>query len=167
MTYVLVEKSTLLSLENKTEGQSAQNEQGGLLLGYRKKSGLQITGFTLPQRSDLASPMIFKRNSEGHAQLALKAWGESRGTVDWIGEWHTHPAGNSAPSTTDIANWVRLSEHTKKPMVFLILSKLGWYVGLQHHSPKRLVPLQCIESNSNAALFGKCPNDHQKVKCTQ
>lgn len=163
MTYVLVEKSTLLSLENKTEGQWAQNEQGGLLLGYRKKSGLQITGFTLPQRSDLASPMIFKRNSEGHAQLALKAWEKSRGIVDWIGEWHTHPGGNSAPSTTDIANWVRLSEHARKPMVFLILSKFGWYVGLQHHSPKRLVPLQCIESNSTATLFGEHTNFHSKA----
>ncbi|WP_432762114.1 Mov34/MPN/PAD-1 family protein [Thalassospira xiamenensis] len=141
----------------------AKNEQGGLLFGYRKKSGLQVTGFTVPQSSDLASPVIFKRSSNGHAQLALSAWKESGGTVDWIGEWHTHPVGNSAPSTTDIANWVRLAEHVRKPMVFLILSKFGWYVGLQHHSPKRLVPLQCIESNSTASLFGEHTNFHSKA----
>lgn len=167
MTYVLVPKATLVGLEQKTKILWAKNEQGGLLLGYRKKSGLQVTGFTVPQSSDLASPVIFKRSSNGHAQLALSAWKESGGTIDWIGEWHTHPVGNSAPSTTDIANWVRLAEHVRKPMVFLILSKFGWYVGLQNHSSEQLVALQCIETNSNAALFGKCPNDHQKVKFTQ
>jgi integrative and conjugative element protein (TIGR02256 family) len=130
------------------------NEQGGLLLGYRKESALQITSYTLPQKWDYATPFLFKRNTRGHKKLAHDEWRRSGKTVDWLGEWHTHPGGTATPSITDRRSWQRLVRHTKKPMTFLIFSDHEMYAGLQQLVPASLRQLDKVEENEEAILLG-------------
>lgn len=130
------------------------NEQGGILLGYRKENALQITNYTLPQKWDYASPVLFNRSTRGHKKLAHDEWRRSGRIVDWLGEWHTHPGGVAIPSITDRQSWFRLVRHTKNPMIFLIFSDQDMYAGLQQLVPAILKQLKLVERNEDAILFG-------------
>ena len=130
------------------------NEEGGLLLGFRKENALQITNYTLPQKWDYATPILFERSTRGHKKFARDEWRRSGRTVDWLGEWHTHPGGSAIPSNTDRKSWLHLVRHTKNPMTFLIFSEQDMYVGLQQPMPTSLRRLEPIEKNEEAVLFG-------------
>ncbi|MCC4243955.1 Mov34/MPN/PAD-1 family protein [Stappia indica] len=129
-------------------------EQGGLLLGLRKENALQITSYTLPQKWDYATPVLFNRHVRGHRELAQEEWRRSGKTVDWLGEWHTHPRGVALPSMTDRQSWLHLARHTKNPMVFLIFSGCSIYAGLQQVAPTSFRQLSQIERNEEAVLLG-------------
>jgi integrative and conjugative element protein (TIGR02256 family) len=129
-----------------------QNERGGLLLGYRKPGALQIVQATLPEPWDFATPTLFRRSERGHRERALLSWRDSERTMDWIGEWHTHPGGSASPSFIDKGSWKRLVKHTRKPMVFLIAGARDLYVGMQDprsNGPKRMV----VEEQSGEAIL--------------
>jgi integrative and conjugative element protein (TIGR02256 family) len=76
-------------------------ERGGLLLGHRKADAIQLTSATFPNAWDQGAPTRFYRSERGHCVIALRAWLKSGMTVDWVGEWHTHPGGSAAPSFID------------------------------------------------------------------
>ncbi|TYC61396.1 hypothetical protein FMN50_06875 [Rhodobacterales bacterium] len=154
MTEVLFPNAIIDELRRRIQASRTGNEQGGLLLGYRKANTLQITSYTVPQKWDYATPVLFKRSMRGHKKLALHEWRRSGKTVDWLGEWHTHPGGAAIPSFTDRQSWQRLVLHTKKPMTFLIFSDHGLYAGLQQPVPMSLRQLRQIEENGAATMFG-------------
>ena len=132
----------------------SSNEAGGLLLGMRKGDAIHLTKLTLPNMWDRATPVQFERSALGHRMTALRTWKTSRGTVDWVGEWHTHPFGSSNPSFTDQTSWRKLANHTKRPMAFIIGGKKDSFVGIQLHANRSVVRLMLIESNDAFQLFG-------------
>src|SRR3546814_20615834 len=81
---------------------------------------IQITDLTYPSGWDKATPALFKRSALGHRITALRAWKSSGGTVDWVGEWHTHPFASSNPSSVDLRSWRKLAKHSRRPMAFII-----------------------------------------------
>lgn len=107
-------------------------EAGGLLLGLRRPGSLEIVTASHPLAKDKRSPTEFVRRDPGHSELAFHAWKASGGTIDWIGEWHTHPFGSANPSGIDLKNWRRLAAHTGSPMVFVIVGKSEVFYGIQH-----------------------------------
>lgn len=154
MIDVLFPNAMIDELRQRIRKCRTRNEQGGLLLGYRKENALQVISYTLPQKWDYATPVLFKRSMRGHKKLAYDEWRRSGKTVDWLGEWHTHPGGAAMPSITDKQSWLRLVLHTKKPMTFLIFSDGYMYAGLQQLVPASLRRLEPIEKNEEAVLFG-------------
>ena len=58
-----------------------------------------------------------------HQQVALRHWRASQMTMDYLGEWHTHPESNPSPSLLDMSEWKKICKVQKRPMVFAIL---GW-----------------------------------------
>ncbi|MFN3169141.1 MAG: Mov34/MPN/PAD-1 family protein [Hyphomicrobiales bacterium] len=152
---VLLPRHVIEALSDLCRSGVHSNEQGGLLLGYRKDAALQVTAITLPQRWDRSTPTRFFRGAKGHRDLARCEWRRSEKKIDWLGEWHTHPTGSAVPSYVDRATWLSLAKHTRQTMAFLIFSKTDMYAGLQDCTPARLRQMQEIERSTDSILFGR------------
>lgn len=78
-------------------------ESGGILLGSYDPniSEYRITDFTLPTSDDTRSAFSFIRNKNSANTEIEKAWQESDGTVNYLGEWHTHDEIMPHPSSID------------------------------------------------------------------
>jgi integrative and conjugative element protein (TIGR02256 family) len=119
---------TDVSAFRQTEPHAA--EAGGILLGYRRDVHLHVVMATPPGPSDTRSKFRFWRHDESHALIALSEWTKSCETMDYIGEWHTHPEGYPQPSTLDLHEWRKICASRKQPMVFLIQGTLDKWVGV-------------------------------------
>lgn len=85
-----------------------QTEAGGILLGKRRGNHLEVLFATEPMPTDRRRPFFFEREAQGHATAAMEAWAASGGTVDYLGEWHTHPQQVPVPSDLDRTEWRKL-----------------------------------------------------------
>jgi proteasome lid subunit RPN8/RPN11 len=74
--------------------------------------------------------------------------------MDWVGEWHTHPGGMARPSFIDGRTWRRISQHTGKPMTFIILSDAEEFLGLQLPHASKAIRLRLVERAAGYSLFG-------------
>lgn len=107
-------------------------EAGGLLLGEVRGRHLNLICATFPTVYDLRSRYSFERLPQGHAEVALKMWSDSRGIVRYLGEWHTHPQDLPTPSRIDRSEWKRLASERKDKVPFLavIVGRAGLHVEL-------------------------------------
>jgi len=64
--------------------------------------------------------------------LALDRWRATRGTVRYLGEWHTHPEDHPTPSGLDRSEWRRLAtgRRDKRPQLSIIVGRKSLYVEL-------------------------------------
>jgi integrative and conjugative element protein (TIGR02256 family) len=126
-------------------------ERGGILLGFRRGSHLHINEATFPMRWDRGTMFSFRRSAIGHREIAIKRWRQSNRTIDWVGEWHSHPEESPAPSSIDIRSWKEITQDRAAPMAFMIIGwKRGW-LGLC--VPTREVPVRYKEiERSDAGL---------------
>jgi integrative and conjugative element protein (TIGR02256 family) len=106
-------------------------------------------------RWDTGTMFAFRRSSNGHSNLALRRWRESNQTIDWIGEWHSHPESNPTPSQIDLRSWKLITRDRSAPMVFLIVGwERGW-LGLS--LPNREFPIRYKEVERSDAGFAFRP----------
>ncbi|MXO69023.1 hypothetical protein GRI72_09320 [Altererythrobacter marinus] len=131
----------------------APSEAGGLLLGYRKGIDFEVIAATLPNQWDRASSARFVRSVRGHRIRALREWKKSQGSVDWIGEWHSHPHGALRPSYIDLTNWKKLRTQTGKEMVFAIVGFNDLGLWLQSRPLGRAVHLDLKLGDDAGSLF--------------
>lgn len=128
-------------------------EAGGLMLGYRKEGFLHAIDVTVPGAWDRHSRSAFHRSVKAHRFRAIRLWRKSGGVVDWLGEWHSHPALPLNPSGTDHRNWSRITKHRKAPMLFPIVDgqKAELYLKLSY----RTVPcrLTATDQDDNSRYF--------------
>lgn len=153
MTQLLIPAILITQMENSARAKHVRNESGGLLLGFRKGTAIEVTAITFPQARDKASPTLFRRSTVGHKAKALKAWKESGETTDWVGEWHTHPNGAANPSFIDRMSWRKITQHTKQPMAFIIIGAATRFVGWQASSLKVAVSMNETESDGVHLLY--------------
>lgn len=153
MIAVLIPRQILTDLCARAIPSQPTNETGGILLGFRKALGLQITNTTYAQCRDFASPSLFKRSKHGHSEIAAELWTRSRGTIDWVGEWHTHPNGIASPSHIDVRSWRFLVSQVDKPMVFIISNGKRVYVGLQEPTGSLVRKMTIQEMDGDSILF--------------
>jgi len=111
---------------------ATDTEAGGLLLGEVRGDHLNLVEATFPTADDLRARYSFERLPQGHATVAQKLWSESRGTVRYLGEWHSHPEEHPIPSGIDRSEWRRLASDRKDKRAFLavIVGRTDLYVEL-------------------------------------
>lgn len=111
---------------------SSDAEAGGLLLGEVRGGHLNLVDATFPTAGDLRSRYSFERLPQGHAEVAQKMWSDSRGTVRYLGEWHSHPQDLPIPSGIDRSEWKRLASDRKdkRPFLAVIVGRAGLHVEL-------------------------------------
>lgn len=105
-------------------------EAGGILLGFRRDTHLHVAMATPPGPRDRRSKHYFYRDVEFHAHIALSEWAKTDRTMDYVGEWHTHPDDYPQPSSLDLQEWRRICQRRKEPMVFIIQGILGRWIGV-------------------------------------
>lgn len=86
------------------------NEFGGLLLGryVNNNKTVLIENTLLPKRYK-SSQYFFERGSEG-LKTSLELHYNSRPSLLYIGEWHTHPDNPAQPSPTDLKAMKELAD---------------------------------------------------------
>ena len=84
-------------------------EAGGVLLGKKKISceTYTVTDVGIPTKYDRRAPLHFIRSAVSARQQVDDAWKKSSGTVNHIGEWHSHTFASPYPSPQDRRDMVR------------------------------------------------------------
>jgi integrative and conjugative element protein (TIGR02256 family) len=118
--FILIEDQVIRIVDQYRQRSSGSPESGGILLGYRRGLHLHATDATIPLGTDSRSRTRFYRSAEPHRQAAHARWRESGGTMDYVGEWHTHPELNPSPSAIDRCGWKHICNLRKAPMLFII-----------------------------------------------
>jgi len=98
-------------------------ETGGFLLGQRSAGDIEIVSATRQGRDDKATPSSFERNDPSHHLIAFDRWKRDAGRTGYAGDWHSHPTGDGSPSSTDRRAWSTLYDHSKGPIVGVILGE--------------------------------------------
>ena len=120
---ILVEAELLMLMDRFWQDASAKPESGGILLGYRRGKHVHVTMASAPQPGDGRWRYLFKRSKRAHQEIALRQWCASAQTVDYLGEWHTHPENLPNPSSLDYTEWAKISAIAPSPVIFAIV---GW-----------------------------------------
>lgn len=101
--------ASLSVFEKHRQLRNDQNEAGGLLIGRMLLQGDVIIDQAVePSMEDKSSRFSFFRPIKLAQQFVVRIWHRSRGTQNYLGEWHTHPEDNPNPSSTDIKNWIKV-----------------------------------------------------------
>ena len=84
-------------------------ECGGVLLGrfIKESKDIIVDMVTKPMKGDKQTRYSFKRLSPLHQFIIDSEWNKSKGTCNYLGEWHTHPEPVPTPSRVDINDWKR------------------------------------------------------------
>lgn len=135
---LLVEPQLLERLSSFRQLKSSTPESGGILMGYRRGSHIHVTEATTPTKRDIQHRFGFSRHATHHQRIAIRRWKESGETIDYVGEWHTHPEDAPSPSGIDLHHWREISIQSSKPMVFLIVGRQSNWVGVGLH--ERIAP---------------------------
>lgn len=128
---------------------AGKKERGGIFMGLRRGPHIEIVDVTLPMRWDVGTLISFNRSARGHQSAAIKRWRQSKHTMDWVGEWHSHPENIPSPSSIDLHSWLGIVRDRHVPMVFLIVGYSARWVGLA--LPGRPVPVKYVEAETSTA----------------
>lgn len=150
---VLFRKAVIRRFERAVRNCRANIEVGGILLGSYRGPHIEIIGVTEPGSGDISSAFSFNRRDKCHQAAAMRAWTESYGTVTYLGEWHTHPAGGPHPSTVDLENWHAVANQVQNAMLFVIASPKGWQPYVCHPASSLAVGLSNIQIGMTGDVY--------------
>ena len=127
---LLIEDAVFATLNPYRQFSPSAPESGGILLGFRRGQHLHIVEATVPSKLDKRSRFGFYRQAASHQKIALQRWRESGETMDYMGEWHSHPEDVPHPSGTDLRNWLDITVPRDDPMVFIIIGRRNDWIGV-------------------------------------
>lgn len=127
---LLVEPQVLARLAAFRQIETSAPEAGGILMGYRRGPHTHVTEATVPTARDDQRRFGFFRRATHHQRVALRRWRESGETMDYVGEWHTHPEDDPSPSRVDVKHWREIAQASPRPMVFLIIGRSSNWCGV-------------------------------------
>jgi integrative and conjugative element protein (TIGR02256 family) len=109
-----------------TQRDSTSREAGGVLLGrfLLGDNNVVVDHITIPTPVDKRTRFRFFRSGLAHQKRISESWVLSRGTCNYLGEWHTHPEGDPCPSTHDLVNWknkLANDQYDSKFLFFIII----------------------------------------------
>ena len=118
---------SLIAVEKfrKYEQREGYNESGGILLGYVTKNCDYIQEVTIPNKYDSKGLRFFIRSKEPAQKKINKSWKISKGSLIYLGEWHTHYENNPKPSRDDVNMIKRALKNTEMEIDFLYLIIVG------------------------------------------
>ncbi len=110
------------------------NETGGVLVGHYscERDTAVVTQALEPPRDSVHGRSRFSRGLDGISEVLLSLWRKppSRRRY-YLGEWHSHPSGDAAPSPRDANQMQRIAEgtyHCPEPILLLLAGspRAGW-----------------------------------------
>lgn len=103
-------------------------EAAGVLIGERRENHVVIHAISEPGPGDARTRFTVVRKGPHHQALVNKLHHASGGTMNYLGEWHTHPERFPSPSNTDKTSWQReiMSEEL---MILIIVGQSAMWCG--------------------------------------
>ncbi len=110
---IKISKKALTSMKKFIQDNDCKKEAGGVLLGRYILNSLDIIidEITIPMWGDRRKWFGFFRSRRPHQKVIDRLWKESEGTINYLGEWHTHPENTPIPSDIDIRSWKHKLNH--------------------------------------------------------
>ena len=112
---------------NSRQLDSSADEAGGMLIGRLivGTKDVVIDEITMPTKRDHRGRYLFMRSRWPAQKLINDVWKSSNGTLNYLGEWHTHPEDNPFPSQQDSKNWHKISKTAFYHQGFLLFLIVG------------------------------------------
>ncbi|OQP45119.1 hypothetical protein A4D02_34720 [Niastella koreensis] len=106
---IKLSSNVLITMDGFIQREETTPESGGVLLGrfIKYSKDIVIDKISVPMKDDICTRYSFKRLSLGHQKMIDEEWTQSKGTCNYLGEWHTHPEEFPIPSNVDTRNWKR------------------------------------------------------------
>jgi integrative and conjugative element protein (TIGR02256 family) len=100
------------------------SETGGALVGHEIDEGTQVTGVTGPGPAARRTRSRFRRDGSYTQKAVDRAYAESAGRDDYVGEWHSHP-DPIGPSGIDWGSmeWVSKNVRYRRTHPIMILGR--------------------------------------------
>lgn len=114
-------------LERHRQMKPRDREAGGILLGrcILDSNDVIIDEAGKPARADKRSRFHFFRNAKPAQRAVDAAWEASKGTTNYLGEWHSHPEDDPHPSGVDLQNWQEIVARAVYEQDFLLFLIVG------------------------------------------
>lgn len=101
-------------------------EAGGVILGrfILNSKDIVVDDISIPMIGDKRKRFSFIRNAKSHQRIIDNQWLKSKGTCNYLGEWHTHPELYPSYSETDVSNWkdrLKNDHFSSRYLYFVIL----------------------------------------------
>lgn len=107
-------------------------ETGGILLGWRSGEDRVVVDMRGPGLRALHGRQCFLPDHTWQLDEIHRAFKESNGDIDYLGDWHSHPNGTAAMSQQDSITLRRITRRVKEPLMLIIagtLDNLEWAAG--------------------------------------
>lgn len=100
-------QGVVAQMEHYVQDAIDKEEAGGVLLGrfILDCSDVVVDQITGPVHEDRRGRFRFFRSAWKHQQVIFRVWRRSKGTCNYLGEWHTHPEPDPLPSALDLQTW--------------------------------------------------------------
>lgn len=126
---IKIDNGALLRMYNYIQRDREDFEAGGVLLGrfIKETKDIVIDNVSVPMIGDKRTRFSFLRSKGMHQAVVDRAWLKSKGTCNYVGEWHTHPEDYPTPSVVDLNNWKnRLREDifSSRFLYFIIVGRI-------------------------------------------
>jgi integrative and conjugative element protein (TIGR02256 family) len=113
--------------ESHRQLDAVATESGGILLGRQilGTDDVIIDEAADPAPGDVRSRFRFVRRAKSAQAVVDAAWQASRGSRNYLGEWHSHPEDVPSPSPADIKNWRKIAQRARFEQTFLLFVIVG------------------------------------------
>src|SRR5215216_4309373 len=95
-------------------------ENGGILLGWRAGKDQVVIDLRGPGPRALHGRHCFLPDHPWQIAEIHRAFRDSNGDVDYLGDWHSHPGGITAMSELDSATLWRITRRVKEPLMLIV-----------------------------------------------
>jgi integrative and conjugative element protein (TIGR02256 family) len=102
------------------------NEAAGVLIGERRGPHIVIHEISEPGVGDIRSRHSVDRCGSHHQLIVDEAFLRSSGTLQYLGEWHTHPEDTPFPSTKDLNSWGKYLIDSEHMLLLIVGRKNVW-----------------------------------------
>jgi integrative and conjugative element protein (TIGR02256 family) len=123
-TIVAIHASVLSTIRKYTLAAERATEAGGIFIGAYRSRHIEIVSCTVPMAGDVRRRFSFDRADPGHQAAAYAAWIDSRHTLTFVGEWHSHPEAAPSPSGLDRRTWAKMMKRQSVFSHFFMIQ--GW-----------------------------------------
>lgn len=123
---VVITEHILTVLDRYKQAKIQDNEAAGVLLGEKRGKHIVITDLSEPGLGDLRQRSLVDRRGKHHQQKVDDCFHLSGGTVNYVGEWHTHPEDYPQPSQQDRSSWSKNLKQCAPKIVLIVGIKDFW-----------------------------------------
>lgn len=97
-------------------------ETGGILLGHARPDGAVVRAVLGPGPAAIASATAFDPDQNWQSEAVAAAWRQDQ-SLEYLGDWHTHPRGAPWPSRTDHGVLLSIAGHgpARQPRPWMLI----------------------------------------------